>query len=156
MDEKHPHRKKDKYNPYTLAIQKGHCYLSFKDGGGILQKVEIDERLYRVFDKFELEDVSYLNQLSRHIEHSELSDASLNNRAFFRPENLEDVVIEKQEREALHKAIIKLPETQRRRLLLYFFGGFTYEQIAKLEGCKRQAIQCTLQVALKNLKKILK
>ena len=30
------------------------------------------------------------------------------------------------------------------------------EQIAKLEGCKRQAIQCTVQTALNNLKKILK
>ena len=156
MDAKHPHRKKDKYNPYTLAIQEGHCYLSFKDGSAVLQRIEIDERLYGVFDKFELEDISYLNRLSRHIEHSELSDVALNNRAFYRPESLEDVVIKKQEREALHKAIIKLPEIQRRRLLLYFFGGLTYEQIAKLEGCKRQAIQCTIQAALKNLKKILK
>ena len=156
MDEKHPHRKKDKYNPYRLMVIDGHCYVSFKDGLDMLQEVEIDKVLYEAFDRFELEDISYLNRLSRHIEHSELSDAALNDRAFCRPESLEDAVIKKQEREALHKAIIKLPETQRRRLLLYFFGGLTYEQIAKLEGCKRQAIQCTVQTALNNLKKNLK
>ena len=32
MLEKHPNRKKDKYNPYTLTITEGHYYLSFKDG----------------------------------------------------------------------------------------------------------------------------
>ena len=31
MLEKHPNRKKDKYNPYTLTITEGHYYLSFKD-----------------------------------------------------------------------------------------------------------------------------
>ena len=33
----------------------------------------------------------------------------------------------------LHRSIAKLPEVQRRRLLLYFFGEMTYEQIAALE-----------------------
>ncbi|MBD9207876.1 MAG: hypothetical protein EGQ30_00665, partial [Clostridiales bacterium] len=28
--------------------------------------------------------------------------------------------------EALHNAINKLPETQRRRLILYYFNGLTY------------------------------
>ncbi len=32
MLEKHPNRKKDKYNPYTLTITEGHYYLSFKTG----------------------------------------------------------------------------------------------------------------------------
>ena len=36
--------------------------------------------------------------------------------------------------EALHKAITILPDTQRRRLELYYFAGLTYEQIAALEG----------------------
>ncbi len=35
MNEKHPNRKKDKHNPYTLMIVEGRYYLSFKDGRGI-------------------------------------------------------------------------------------------------------------------------
>ena len=97
-----------------------------------------------------------MNRLSRHIEHSELTDISLNNRAFHQAESLEDTVMRRMEHELLHKEITKLPKTQRRRLLLYFFGGLTYEQIAKLENCKRQAVQCSIQMALKKLKKILK
>lgn len=34
MNEKHPNRKKDKHNHYTLMIVEGRYYLSFKDGRG--------------------------------------------------------------------------------------------------------------------------
>ncbi|MFR5771833.1 MAG: RNA polymerase sigma factor [Lachnospirales bacterium] len=50
----------------------------------------------------------------------------------------------------------KLPETQRRRLLLYFFGELSYEQIAKLEGCTKMAVKGSVDIALKKLKNFLK
>lgn len=156
MDEKHPNRKKDKHNPYTLMIVEGRYHLSFKDARGVMQNIEIDKVLYELFNRFELEDISYLNRVSRHIEHSELTEASLNDRAFYKAESLEESVSRSIEYEQLHKAISKLPETQRRRLLLYFFGELTYEQIAELEGCKYQAIQSSIYEAIKTLKKILK
>lgn len=156
MDEKHPNRKKDKHNPYTLMIVEGRYYLSFKDGRGVMQNIEIDKVLYELFNRFELEDISYLNRVSRHIEHSELTEASLNDRAFYKAESLEETVSRSIEYELLHKAISKLPETQRRRLLLYFFGKLSYEQIAKLEGCKYQAVQGSIYAAIKTLKKYLK
>ena len=77
MLEKHPNRKKDKYNPYTLTITEGHYYLSFKDGRGKQQNIEIDEMLYQTFDRFELEDISHLNRVSRHIEHSDIMDRTI-------------------------------------------------------------------------------
>jgi len=57
MLEKHPNRKKDKYNPYTLTITEGRYYLSFKDRRGKQQNTEIDEVLYQTFNRFELEDI---------------------------------------------------------------------------------------------------
>lgn len=92
MDEKHPNRKKDKHNPYTLMIVEGRYYLSFKDARGVMQNIEIDKVLYELFNRFELEDISYLNRVSRHIEHSELTEASLNDRAFYKAESLEETV----------------------------------------------------------------
>ena len=59
----------------------------------------------------------------------------LNDRAFYKAERIEDIVSESIEYEQLHRAVSELPEVQRRRLKLYFFGELTYEQIAKLEGC---------------------
>ncbi|MGN0421965.1 MAG: RNA polymerase sigma factor [Lachnospiraceae bacterium] len=153
MDEKHPNRKKDKHNPYTLMIVEGRYYLSFKDGRGVMQNIEIDKVLYELFNRFELEDISYLNRVSRHIEHSELTEASLNDRAFYKAESLEETVSRSIEYELLHKAISKLPETQRRRLLLYFFGELTYEQIAELEGCTKRAVKFSIDLAIEKLRK---
>ncbi len=153
MLEKHPNRKKDKYNPYTLTITEGHYYLSFKDGRGKQQNIEIDEMLYQTFDRFELEDISHLNRVSRHIEHSELTEETLNDRAFYKAERVEDIVSESIEYEQLHRAVFELPEVQRRRLKLYFFGELTYEQIAKMEGCTKRAVKFSVDIAVEKLKK---
>ena len=153
MDEKHQNRKKDKYNPYTLIILDGRYYLSFKDSRGALQSIEIDEVLYELFNRFELEDISYFNKLSRHIEHSELTEASLNERAFCKPESIEEEVSRNMEYELLHRVIEKLPEVQRRRLLLYVFGEMTYEQIAAIEGCTKRAVKFSVDIAIEKLKK---
>lgn len=98
---------------------------------------------------YKFEDINY-------IEHSELTEATLNDRAFHKPETVEDAVSRNMEYELLHRAIAKLPEIQRRRLLLYFFGELTYEQIAELEGCTKRAVKFSIDIALEKLKKDLK
>ena len=42
-------------------------------------------------------------------------------------ESVEETVLRSIEYERLHRAITQLPETQRRRLMLYYFEGLTYE-----------------------------
>lgn len=59
MDGNHPKRRKDKYNPYSIAEKNGHYFLSFKDGQGVPHDFEIDKPLYELFDTFELDDLSY-------------------------------------------------------------------------------------------------
>ncbi len=153
MLEKHPNRKKDKYNPYTLTITEGRYYLSFKDRRGKQQNIEIDEVLYQTFDRFELEDISHLNRVSRHIGHSELTEETLNDRTFHKAKQIEDIVSESIEYEQLHRAVSKLPKVQCRRLKLYFFGEMSYEQIAKLEGCTKRAVKFSVDIAVEKLKK---
>lgn len=153
MDGTHPKRKKDKYNPYVLSIENNRYYIAFTDGQGQHQKMEISASLYRAFDDFELEDISYLNQVSRYQEQSELTEISLHSRAVDMPESLEEQVHQKILQDKLHRAIGKLPEIQRRRLMLYYFGGYTYQQIAEMEGCKHPAIMKSVAAAEKKLKK---
>ena len=156
MDEKRPKRRKDKYNPYTLTKIKDKHILSFRDGQGVLQEITIDRELFELLDRFELDDLSYLNEVDRHYEHSELTEISLYNRATALPESVEDAVLRNLQYESLYNAIRKLPEAQRRRLILYYFGGLTYAQIADMEGCKYQTVQESIYAALKNLKNFLK
>lgn len=156
MKEIHPKRRKDKFNPYKIyRTEDGKCHLSFCDGEGISHHLELDEILYALFDRFELDDLSYLNVVDRHYEHSELTEISLNNRAFLKEESLEEQVLKKLEMERLHRAISQLPEIQRRRIIFYYFENLTYEQIAMLEGCTITPIKNSIDKALKNLKKIL-
>jgi len=154
-----PKRRKDKDNPYeifTTGINTAypHYYLSFADGSGVKRCTEIDKALFDAFDEFELDDLSFMNEVDRHYEHSEQTEASLNRRAAQPQEPVEETVFQRVEVDKLHRAIAKLPEKQRRRLVLYYFGEFTYEQIAEMEGCTKRAVKFSVDIALKNLKEI--
>lgn len=153
MDENHPKRKKDKLNPYELSVENGEYYVSFKDGMGISHKEIIERDLYELFDRFELEDISQLNIISRYHEHSELTEAALNQRSALPAEPMEDSVYRKIMYDRLHTAIFALPDIQRRRVLLYYFEGYTFEQIAKMEGCTKRAVKFSVDIAVKSLRK---
>lgn len=167
MDGKHPNqhdkrpkRRRDKDNPYELfsvgaETPSPRYYIRFTDGQGAEHCLEIEKRLFDAFDDFELEDLSHLNEADNHYERSELTEASLNERAFETPPSLEAMVSFKIECEELHSAIRRLPTIQRRRLVLYYFGEMTYEQIAEMEGCIYSSARRSVLSAIENLKKIL-
>jgi len=84
-----------------------------------------------------------------------MTEATLSRRAAKPQESVEEIVSQQMERDKLHRAIAQLPEKQRRRLVLYYFGEFTYEQIADMEGCKHPAVMKSISSALKKLKNFL-
>lgn len=155
MDGKHPKRRKDKYNPYTICEKNGKYYLSFSDGQGVRHEMKIQKELFDMLNQFELDDLSILNEWDRHIEHFEQTEQSLNRRAYYKAESVEDAVLRNIEYERLHRAISELPETQRRRLTLYYFQGLTYEQIAEMEGCSHPAVIKSVSAAIEKIRKIL-
>lgn len=155
MDGNHPKRRKDKYNPYTICEKNGKYYLSFSDGQGVRYEMEIQKELFDMLNQFELDDLSVLNEWDRHIEHFEQTEQSLNRRAYYKAESVEDAVLRNIEYERLHRAISELPETQRRRLTLYYFQGLTYEQIAEMEGCSHPAVIKSVSAAIEKIRKIL-
>ena len=155
-----PKRRKDRDNPYeifTIGINTTcpHFYLSFQDSSGARRCMEINKALFDAFDRFELDDLSFMNEVDRHYEQSDQTEQSLNKRAIRSQESVEETVFQRVEDEALHRAIAQLPEKQRRRLVLYYFGDFTYEQIADMEACTFQAVAKSVTAAEKTLKKLL-
>jgi len=153
MDGNHPNRKKDKLNPYTLSIENNTYYIAFTDGQGIFHKQEISIELYATFNDFELDDISIMNEVSRHLTEADVGEEPLGQRIADPSEPLEDHVYRRIIYQDLHKAIAQLPEIQRRRILLYYFGGYTYEQIAQMEGCKHPAIIKSVAAAERNIRK---
>ena len=134
---------------FTVGIETDmpHYYVSFTDGQDVNICMEIEKDLYELLDKFELEDLSYLNEVDRHYEHSELTEITLNRRALVTIESVEDIV----EFDAVHTAIKRLPKVQGEHLRLYYFNDMTLEKIAEQEKCSVQAVSKSILAAEKNL-----
>lgn len=167
MDESHskdkdqrPKRRIDKDNPYRLftvgaATSEPHYFIQFKDGEGVEHCLEIEKPLFELFDQFELDDLSYMNEADNNHERSELSEESLNQRAFLPRKSTEAMALDDLESEELHSAILHLPAVQRRRLILYFYGGMTQQQIADAEKCGQARVFKSIVAGINNLKKFL-
>ena len=165
MNGKHPKtldvktkRRRFKDNPYTLFTtgidsEYPHYYLTFSVDN-VQRCIEIDETLYTVLNRFELDDLSYMAEMDRHYEHSVLTEETLAQRAASIPETVDEIVMRRMVHEQLRQSIAQLPETQRRRLVLYYFGSFTYQQIADMEGCTIMPVKRSIDQAIKKLKKI--
>ncbi len=125
-------RPSSNHTQYTLTIEKDRFNLAFEDGEGVYYEMEIDASLYRLLDRFELDDLSYLNEVDRHLDQTELNEALLNWYVSVEQEVLEDAVCRSMQWKAVRTEIARLPEIQKRQLQLYFFNGLTYEEIAYL------------------------
>lgn len=150
-----PKRRKCKDNPYTLNyIEEKNIYtITFKDVKGHLNKVEVSEEVYKVFDKFELQDIKELNEYDRHIEHSEIFENNLESRALNKQIPTDEIVENKINNEKLREAIQELPKTQRERLKKYYFENKTFEEIAEEENCTKRAVKFSVDIAIEKISK---
>ena len=156
-----PKRRKDKDNPYTLfSVGKDtdnpHYFISFKDVQQIQHCIEISETLYRTFDGFELSDLAHLNEVDNHYMQSERTEESLLCHTAENCSSLEEEALREIQNELLYKAIAELPEVQRRRLTLYYYGGMTYAEIAAKEGCTITPVKNSVDRAIASLKEKIK
>ncbi len=155
-----PKRRIDKDNPYRLftvgaTTSEPHYFIQFKDGGGTEHCLEIEKPLFELFDQFELDDLTRLNELDRHLDDRELSTVPADESEEIRKQSAELAALRKMESEALHSAILRLPEVQRRRLILFYYGVLTHQQISDMEGCVRAVVTKSIHKALHNLKNFL-
>lgn len=153
-----PKRRKAKDNPYTLftvGLRTGspQYFVSFRTTGGHSVCLEVEREVFEAMDRFELDDLSYMNEIDNHYERSELTEASLASRMANKMESFENVVLNKMREDALKEEITHLPAVQRRRLVLYYYGGFSYREIAEMEGCSAIAVKKSIDAAKKKLKK---
>ena len=153
-----PKRRKHKDNPYTLEFveEKNSYRVSFKDVKGKFQRVEVNKEIYQAFDRFELDDLSELNEFDNHIEHSEVYENNLNERAMDKPLGVDEIVENNIRDEEIRKAISTLSDIQKRRIIKYYFEDKTEYEIAKEENATQQSVHIGLERAKEKLKEILK
>ncbi len=153
-----PIRNKSKDNPYILGYDENKKIytVEFVDNKKVMNKVEVSDKIYKAFDKFELEDVAQIHKYQRHIEHSEVYENTLNLKAMDKPMSVEEIVERKIIFDSLNDAINNLSTVQKRRIKMYYFEDMTLKKIAAIEGCSVKNVFKSIEQAKEKLKKILK
>lgn len=154
--EKIPKRRKFNDNPYTLLIENNTYYIVFKDSRDSLRKESVSKDVFEVFDENERFENSYFKEYSVHIEHSELSDISINKRNINKEASVEEQIIYKFLKYELENIISSLPNIQKSRLKKYYFDNKTLEEIANEEKCSKVAVKYSIDIAIKNISKRIK
>ncbi|WP_313232592.1 RNA polymerase sigma factor [Tissierella praeacuta] len=147
-------------NDYSLEIikenNKDKCFVSFIDGYGKFQRLEINENIYFALLDLNRRDRNLTRLDERNLEHSELTEETWIRRSFKRPKGIEELILEKEMKKLFWQAIGELPEIQRKRLLLYYDYGFTLKEIAIMENCSIPAIKYSIDIAKKKLEEKIK
>jgi RNA polymerase sigma-70 factor (ECF subfamily) len=150
----------DNTYPYALRmeIREGaiHYLVSFADGQSVLRETEVSREVYLTLDECRRHEKRQKNFFDRHIEHSNLTDETLNCRALHAQETAAETVARKEEADALHAAIAGLPEVQRRRFILHHGIGLTYEQSAEVEGCSKGSVFRSVSRAEAKIREVIK
>lgn len=158
MKDIRPKRRKSKDNPYTLVsnIKEDIYIITFKDVKGIYHEERVNKNIFDIMDKFELEDLSFLNEFDNHIEHSEIYENNINKRATEKAVLIEDIVEQKVILDMIKEHIKNLPKIQQRRIKKYYFKGMTYEEIAQEEKCTKRAVKFSVDIAIEKISKKMK
>lgn len=153
-----PKRRKNKDNPYTLLHDERNntYFVMFKDGERRTQLIEVNKVVYEAMNRFELDDLSEMNEYDNHIEHSEVFEATLNRRILYKPLEIDEIVENDFVSRELKNAINQLSDVQKRRIKMYYFENKTVEEIAVIEKTTHQAVSETIRNGIANISKILK
>jgi len=147
----------DNKNPYTVRkeLVEGimYYYVCFIDGQAIHRETEVSRPVYLEFQRFVKTERNLKSWDERHREYSELTDETLHIRAFYPQKSVEEVTLDNLQDERLRLVVDGLTETQRRRFILHYEFGLTYEQISKMEDCTFQAVAKTIKAAKTTIKK---
>ena len=145
-----PKRRKYTDNPYTLeSIEKQELYIiKFKDSKGDLHSIQVDKKVFDVFDEIEKYENARYKEYSKHLLYKELNEEINKNN-----NKLKDKLINNLTIKELKKLIEELPEIQKRRIKKYYFDEKKLEEIAKEENCSKVAVKLSIDIAIKKIMK---
>lgn len=128
----------------------------FKDINRKSRAVRVNNNIREEYRRRKSEENSQKIKYSRYIEHSVLTDISLNKRSANKEISLEEEVVSKLQVERILKEIWNLPEPQNRRVYMYIVDEFSYTKIAKIENRSIPTVKESIDRGLENLRKKLK
>ena len=128
--------------------------ITYKLANGSQICVEVSTSVQELLEQSDRQIRSQRRQDRRHLDFAVQTDDDFESSLLPAHEDTADL-LERMERDSLlHEAIGKLTEVQQRRLRLYYFGGLTYSQIARLEGKNYRSVIDSINQAIKRLGKL--
>lgn len=102
------------------------------------------------------DDAAYERRKFRHKAHYSLNrEDGIESDAINRPLTPEEILEQKQLREEVYAALMKLPAIQARRIYARFYLGMTVAEIARIEGTDRRRVWDSIRRGLKKLARLL-
>ncbi|MGX8702222.1 RNA polymerase sigma factor [Caproiciproducens sp.] len=127
--------------------------ITYKTANGNRICVEVSTSVKELLEQSDRQIRSQRRQDRRHLDYMDFIDG-LTDAAMNTPQaDAADLAIRMESYRQLYTAIDQLPETQRRRLFLYYMDNLTHRQIAKLEGVNRGTVGRSIKHALIQLQK---
>jgi len=150
----------DHTNPYILRTEmiedNTRYFVSFIDGEGVHRESEVSQPVYLEFLNFVKTERNLRRSDERHYDMSGIDCDTILRKMLHPPPSLEDTVFGSLMNYEIRQTIEDLPETQKRRFVLYHEYGLTYEQIADMEGCKRQPVTRSVEIAEDKIRKVVR
>lgn len=150
-----PKRRRSKDNPYYIIFNEKEnlYYIAFYTSKAKKIEMCVDKKIYEEFDKREREDISIMNEYDRHIEHKICDENDMNRKILEKEIDLEEQIFTNLLKKKLIEEIKKLPDIQKRRIIMYFYKNMNLRDIAQIERCSYIAIKYSIDNGIKNLRK---
>ena len=118
--------------------------------------VEVSVEVYEYLDRADHKEENLAHEKRRHWDIREFDEyiAATEGRTY--QETPEQYVCRMETQDELMAALSLCTEAQRRRFLLYALDGLSYEQIARLDGCSKAAVQDSVEAARKKFQNFFK
>ena len=123
-------------------------FVTIEDENGKKIEVEVTEKIFEVFEDDRKLKERQRNERRFHYDKRGIEDYIIANEQSRFLKSAEDIYID---REAIKKALDSCTPTQRRRFCLNKIYGYTYAEIAKLEGCSVNVIFKSVSAVTKKL-----
>ena len=112
-------------------------------------EIEVSSEIFDVFEYEHKQIERYKNEIRRHYDKRQLEDYIIANEFNNYSEQLpEDIYLK---REKIKEMLSLCTPTQRKRFCLNKIYGYSCEEIAKLEGCTKNAVVKSIAAAMKKM-----
>ena len=118
--------------------------------------VEVSVEVYAYLDRADHKEENLAHEKRRHWDIREFNEYIIAAEGRSYQETPEEWVCRRETLDELLSMLESCTATQRRRFLLYALDGLSFEQIARLDGCSKAAVQDSVEAARKKFQDFFK